>query len=100
MTGDRNCQEYLDPDPFTKFLKRTINDFDGALAEFRQLTASLKQSGKIRQAQVALLPSGNSNDLIAGNVDEQPSEPLSSIDPSIPDDEPGRKGSVDRKSVV
>jgi len=36
--------------------------------------------------------SGNSNDLIAGNVDEQPGEPLSSIDPSIPDDEPGRKG--------
>jgi tetratricopeptide (TPR) repeat protein len=39
-----------------------------------------------------MLPSGNSNDLIAGNADEQPGEPLSSIDPSIPDDEPGRKG--------
>ena len=92
MTGDRNCQEYLEPEPYTKFLKRTINDFDGALAEFKQLTASLKQSGKIRQAQFALLPSGNSNDQIAGNADEQPGAPLSSTDPSITDDEPGRKG--------
>lgn len=36
--------------PYTKFLARTVNDFDGALAEFKQLTASLKQAGKVQSA--------------------------------------------------
>ena len=100
MTGDSNCQEFLEPEPFTKFLKRTLTDFNGALAEFKQLTASLKQSGKIRQTNAALLPSGNPSDP-AGSAGESqtteetfnaPNLPLNSSDPAIPDDEPGRKG--------
>lgn len=60
MNGYR-CQGVpLDPDPYVQFLKRTINDFDGALAEFNQLTALLMQSGKIQQARVPVMP-GNSS---------------------------------------
>lgn len=100
MTGDSNCQEFLEPDPFTRFLKRTISDFNGALAEFKQLTASLKQSGKISESQFALLPPGNPKDAAGTAGESQTTEEtfsalnltLSSTGSSIPDDEPGRKG--------
>ncbi|HEY0729224.1 MAG TPA: hypothetical protein VGD38_14190, partial [Pyrinomonadaceae bacterium] len=97
MTGDSNCQEFLEPEPFTKFIKRTITDFNGALAEFKQLTASLKQSGKIAQTHMAFLPSGNPGDPPGSAGESQTTEetfnalnlPRTSSDSAIPDDEPG-----------
>ena len=50
--GDEKCG-VGDPDPYTKFLVRAVNDFDGAMAEFKQIAASLKQSGKIQQAPIS-----------------------------------------------
>jgi hypothetical protein len=55
--GDKKCG-VGDPDPYTKFLVRTVNDFDGAMAEFKQVTASLQQSGKIEQAPASVMPPG------------------------------------------
>ena len=93
MSGDRNCQEFLEPDPYIKFLKRTINDFAGALAEFKQLTASLKQAGKISHERAALLPSdkGSAAESQAAATGET-FEPQLSSDAAPPDDEPGQKG--------
>lgn len=82
MTGDIKCQQDLSPEPFTKFLKRTINDFDGAMAEFKQTTASLKQSGKIREIASA----SNAEDLATA-----PNQPQSVTDAPIPED-PGQRG--------
>jgi tetratricopeptide (TPR) repeat protein len=63
MRGYNGCQGYLrNPNPFVQFVKRTIDDFEGALAEFNQLTSSLMRSGKIQQARVAVMP-GNSSGL-------------------------------------
>lgn len=53
----RDCHRYVSkPDPFYKFLKRAVNDFDGAMAEFKRIAASLKQYGRVEQAPVSLLP--------------------------------------------
>lgn len=53
--GAKKC-DVKDPDPYTKFLVRVVNDFNGAMAEFKQVTASLKRSGKIEQAPASVLP--------------------------------------------
>ena len=43
----RNCQNFVtDVDRYGEFLKRTIDDFDGALKEFKQVTDSLARAGK------------------------------------------------------
>jgi hypothetical protein len=55
MIEDRKCM-VDNQKPYSKFLERTVNDFDGAMAEFKQITASLKQSGKIQQAPAFVLP--------------------------------------------
>lgn len=47
-----------DAGPYTKFLARTVNDFDGALAEFKQLAAWLKQAGKVQSASQPASPPG------------------------------------------
>jgi tetratricopeptide (TPR) repeat protein len=73
MNGYR-CQGVPgDPDPFVQFLKRTIKDFDGALAEFNQLTSSLMRSGKIQQARVPVMP-GNSSTVITDSSNVAVSE--------------------------
>jgi len=48
LVGDRNCYPQ-DPSPFNKFLERAVNDFSGAMTEFRQIAASLKQAGRVQQ---------------------------------------------------
>jgi hypothetical protein len=49
IIGDKKCEVRVST-PYKKFLERTVSDFDGATAEFRQIAASLKQSGKVEQA--------------------------------------------------
>jgi hypothetical protein len=55
MIRDKKCR-VDNQKPYSKFLERTVNDFNGAMAEFKQLTASLKQSGKIQQAPAFVTP--------------------------------------------
>jgi len=55
MTKDRKCQ-IKNQKPYSQFLERTVNDFDGAVVEFKQLADSLKQSGKFQQAPAIMLP--------------------------------------------
>jgi len=38
--GDKQCH-VNNPTPYNKFLEHALNDFDGAMAEFKQLAASL-----------------------------------------------------------
>jgi len=44
--------------PYTKFLARAVNDFDGALAEFKKLAASLKQAGRVQSPSQPASPPG------------------------------------------
>lgn len=44
-----DCHQYVtNPDPYHKLVKRAVNDFNGAMAEFKKITESLKQSGRIQ----------------------------------------------------
>lgn len=91
IPDDRKCRLY-DPSRFNKFLERAVNDFDSALAEFKQLTASLKQAGKIQQAPMSMVPPGNSDNLMAapyGNT-TLPSSQADSPNPG--QDGPGNTG--------
>jgi hypothetical protein len=44
----RGCKG-LDPEPYSKFIERAVEDFNAAMAEFKQVVASLKESSKIEQ---------------------------------------------------
>ena len=55
MIRDRKCN-VKNQKPYSKFLERTVNDFAGAVAEFKQLAASLKQAGKIQNAPAFVVP--------------------------------------------
>jgi hypothetical protein len=52
--GDKRCYVY-ESEPYAKFLKRAVNDFNGAMAEFKQIVAALKESGKIEQVPTGAL---------------------------------------------
>ena len=59
MFGDKKAKCYVrDAGPYAEFLARTVNDFDGALAGFKQLAASLKQAGKVQSASQPASPPG------------------------------------------
>ena len=47
--GEKQCQ-VNNPTPYNKFLERAVNDFGGAMAEFKQTAASLAQSGRVGEA--------------------------------------------------
>lgn len=47
--GVKQCR-VNNPTPYNKFFERAVNDFGGAMAEFKQAAASLTQSGKVGQA--------------------------------------------------
>jgi len=49
MFGPKQCY-VKNSTPYHKFLERAVNDFGGAMAEFKQAAASLKESGKVEQA--------------------------------------------------
>jgi hypothetical protein len=57
VMGDKKCG-VEDPEPYTKLLARAVKDFDGAMAEFKQVAAALKQSGRVEQAPASVTPPG------------------------------------------
>lgn len=61
LAVDKHCRRIvarrqMKASPYRHFIQRTVKDFDGAVAEFKQLTASLKQSGRIQKAPASMLP--------------------------------------------
>jgi hypothetical protein len=75
----------VNSDPYTRFIKRAINDFEGTVAEFKRLADSLKQSGKSRQVSAYLVPPLNPRDLNAA-PDGKAAPPV------VVSPEPGREG--------
>ena len=57
LVGDRKCVPDINSDPYTRFIKRAVNDFDEAVAEMKQLADSLKQAGKFKQVPAYKVPS-------------------------------------------
>jgi hypothetical protein len=55
MIKDRKCT-VDNQKPYSKLVERTVNDFAGAMTEFKQLAASLKQANKIQQAPKFIVP--------------------------------------------
>ncbi|HKR11531.1 MAG TPA: tetratricopeptide repeat protein [Pyrinomonadaceae bacterium] len=47
FTRDNKCS-VKNQKPYKKFIKRAVNDFSGAMAEFKQLTTSLQHAGKFQ----------------------------------------------------
>jgi len=58
VTGDRKCNSH-DPSRFNEFLEHAVNDFTGAMAEFKQITTSLKEAGKVQRDAAAMPPTGD-----------------------------------------
>jgi hypothetical protein len=77
IVGER-C-DYIYSDPYSKFIERAGNDFNGTVAEFKRLVDSLKQSGRSRKISAYLVPPFNTGDLKAAP-------------PVIVSPEPGREG--------
>lgn len=61
LVGDKDCY-VVNSDPYTRFIKRAINDFEGTVVEFKRLADSLKQSGKSQQIPAYLVPPLNPRD--------------------------------------
>ncbi|HEX8457015.1 MAG TPA: hypothetical protein VF656_06945 [Pyrinomonadaceae bacterium] len=57
LFGEKKCQ-VKDSEPYTEFIVRAVKDFAGAMAEFKQVTAKLKQAGKIEPAPPSITPPG------------------------------------------
>jgi hypothetical protein len=72
-----------DPSRFNKFLERAVNDFDTAMAEFKQAVAMLKQTGRVQWGPVFVVPPANS-----GNVMTAPPGEAAPPPPSIQADTP------------
>lgn len=57
LVGAKRCTPIINSDPYTRLVKRAVNDFDAAVAELKQLADSLKQAGKFEQAPSYVVPS-------------------------------------------
>ena len=55
LVQDKKCR-VDNQKPYSQLLERTLNDFPGAVAEFKQSAESLKQAGRIQQAPQFVLP--------------------------------------------
>ncbi len=72
LFGGKGCDTNINSDPYTRFMKRAVNDFNGAVAELKRLADSLKQAGKFRQAPAYVVPSVNSGEMPAPSNDSPP----------------------------
>lgn len=55
LIKDKKCR-VDNQKPYSVLLERTVSDFKGAMDEFKQLSSSLKQAGKVQQAPAFVLP--------------------------------------------
>jgi hypothetical protein len=71
VARDKHCRQ-LEASPYRHFIQRAVKDFNGAVAEFKRVADSLKQSGRIRQAPASMIPPGNSGGTAAPPGDTTP----------------------------
>ena len=67
----KGCRQ-MKAGPYRHFIQRTVKDFDGAVAEFKRVADSLKQSGRIQQAPADAIPPGNLGGMTAPPGDATP----------------------------
>jgi hypothetical protein len=65
LFGDKGCDTNINSDPYTRFMKRAVNDFNGAVAELKQLADSLKQAGKFTRVPANAVPAVNPGGMAA-----------------------------------
>jgi hypothetical protein len=64
LAGGKGCHR-MKTSPYKHFIQRTVTDFDGAVAEFKRVADSLKQSGRIQEAPASMIPSSNAGGMTA-----------------------------------
>ncbi len=74
LVGEKGCDTDINSDPYTRFMKRAVNDFNGAVAELKSLADSLKQAGKFKQTPASVVPSVNSGGMAAPSGDPTPAD--------------------------
>ncbi len=85
ISGERKCD--VDSGPYTKFVARAVNNFKDAMAEFEQLTASLKQSSRMKFSSRPIAPIGKSTNPVAASasagesIKNQPQNPFEPPNP-------------------
>ena len=99
LSEDKRCA-LSDWNPYAKFIERAVKDFNGMVAEFKQVAAELKQSGKFqrlaemprRQSRLIPDPLSDFGESVTDKTLSEPNQSLSSIDPPSPDDPSERRG--------
>lgn len=71
LASGKHCGQ-IRASPYKKFIQRTVKDFDGALAEFKQVADSLKRAGRIHEAPAPMIPPGNLTAVTAPPGDTTP----------------------------
>ena len=85
ISGEKKCD--VESRPYMIFVVRAVNDFKAAVAEFDQLTASLKQSSRMKFTIKPIAPIGKSSNpsaASAGAGESNKNEPQDSFDPPNP----------------
>jgi hypothetical protein len=52
LFGERGCDDILNSDTYTRFIKRAFTDFSGTVAELKRLGDSLKEAGRVGSADL------------------------------------------------
>lgn len=52
LVGDRGCDDIINSDPYTRFIKRAFTDFNETVTEFKRLGDALKQAGRVGSADI------------------------------------------------
>lgn len=72
LARGKGCGQ-MNASPYKHFIQRTVKDFDGAVAEFKRVTDSLKQSGRIQEAPASMIPPSNVGGMTSPPGDAKPS---------------------------
>lgn len=68
----KRCRQ-MKASPYRHFIQRAVKDFNGAVAEFKRIADSLKQSGRILQVPDYMIPPGHLGGMTAPSGDDTPS---------------------------
>ena len=71
LARGKRCRQ-MEASPYRHFIQRTVKDFDGAVAEFKRVADSLKQSGRIQVVPASMIPPSNLGGMTAPPGDTTP----------------------------
>lgn len=71
LARGKRCRQ-IRASPYRHFIQRMVKDFDGAVAEFKRAADSLKQSGRIHEAPISMIPPSNVGGMPAPPGDAPP----------------------------